>query len=93
MSFHDSVLPHHLEQFDAIFPAAEKLKEIPGGRFFDRSESENVREGRIAGQDPSVGPDAQSAREIFRHEAPMTFLALAQRCFFPLARGDVSVDL
>jgi hypothetical protein len=93
MSLHNSVLPHHLEQFDAVSPAAKKFKEITGGGFFDRGESEYIREGRIAGHDSSVSLDAQSAREILRYEAPIVFLALAQGRSLPAAFGDVSVDL
>jgi hypothetical protein len=43
MSLHDSVLPHRLEQFNAIFPAAEQLNKVPGLRFLDGIEPENSR--------------------------------------------------
>jgi hypothetical protein len=73
----NALLPHHLEQFDPILPAPQKSEEISGSRFLYGIESENIREGRIAGHDLPVSAHDERAGEIFHEEAPILLQTFA----------------
>ena len=86
MLFDRSLLPNESKQLRAFAPRAQEGHEIGGERLLIRAESEDAEIGRIAGENASVRPHDEVARERF------FLLALTERIFRVLALSDIFVD-